>query len=708
MLPLGRAGPVALLDRIDGRRLPDDLELAARFLHVSPVWFKPLGTKTCHGRLAMTAAAEVKSESRAFDADVAKLLQLMVHSVYSDKDVFLRELISNAADACERLRYEAIAAPALLGDDPRPRVAIKIDAEARRVTVEDNGIGMSRDEMVEALGTIARSGTKAFVERIEASQGAQAAQGGQAGEGASLIGQFGVGFYSAFMVADRVDVISRRAGSGEAWLWSSDGKGTFTVAQASLDQAPARGTSVVLHLMEDAKDYTERFKIENIIRSQSGHVPVPISIVEKPGAEPAEIADGAALWAKPKSEISAADYTDFYRSVANLFDEPALTIHFRAEGRHEFTTLAFVPTSRPFDLYDPDRKGRIKLYVKRVFITDDAEILPRYLRFVRGLVDSADLPLNISREMIQQSPLLAAIKKSVTGRVLSELEKLAESDTGGYGKIWDSFGAVLKEGLYEDYERRDELLKLARFRTTASSEPRRSLKDYVAAMKPNQDAIYYVAGDELARIETSPHLEGFRARGVEVLLLADTVDSLWTSMAARYDGKLFRSVTKGAADLANIPLVDSKDESKPEASDAVAQFIAFAKLTLGEAVADVRASDRLTDSAVCLVASEHGPDRALEKLLAGSGHVVSAAKPILEINPRHSLVVALAGLGDDEKAFKEDAAHLLYDEARVLDGERPSDARSFSERLARVIGRGLPAGAAGPQIKTTPAEPPGS
>ena len=628
----------------------------------------------------MTTAADTKPESRAFEADVSRLLHLMVHSVYSDKDVFLRELISNAADACERLRYEAIAAPKLLGEDSKARITIAIDADAKRLTIEDNGIGMSHDEMVEALGTIARSGTKAFMERIEAKK---------AGEGATLIGQFGVGFYSAFMVAEKVDVVSRRAGSGEAWRWSSDGKGTYTVEPAATDDAPARGTRVILQIMEDAKSYTERFTIERIVKANSGHVPVPIAIVEKPGAEPDELADGAALWTKPRADIKPEDYTDFYRTVAGAFDEPALTVHFRAEGRHEFTALAFVPGTRPFDLYDAERKGRMKLYVKRVFITDDAEILPRYLRFVRGLVDSADLPLSLSREMIQSSPILGAIKKSVTGRVLADLEKLAESNAEAYGKIWDVFGAVLKEGIYEDYERRDTLLKLARFRTTASAEARRSLKDYVAALKPSQTAIYYIVGDDLARLEHSPQLEGFRARGIEILLLADMVDSMWVTSAPSFAGKKFRSVTQGAADLAEIPLLDAKDEAKPETNEAVSGFIAFVKLTLGDAVSDVRASDRLTDSAVCLVASEHGPDRALEKLLQGSGRVISAAKPILEINPRHSLVAALAALGDDEKSFKEDAAHLLYDEARVLDGERPNDAKGFSDRLARLITRGL-------------------
>jgi molecular chaperone HtpG len=632
----------------------------------------------------MTSTETSGPESHAFEADVAKLLHLMVHSVYSDKDIFLRELISNAADAWERLRYEAIATPALLADDPKPRITLTIDAEHRRLTIEDNGIGMSRDDMIEALGTIARSGTKAFMERIEAAQG---------GEGATLIGQFGVGFYSAFMAADRIDVVSRRAGSEEEWLWSSDGKGTFTVAPAPPGDAPARGTRVILHLMESAASYTERFKLEQLVKAQSGHVPVPIAIIEKPGAEAQEVADGAALWTKPKSDITAADYTDFYRGIAGQFDEPALTVHYRAEGRHEYTVLAFVPSTPPFDLFDPDRKGRIKLYVRRVFITDEVEIVSRYLRFVRGLVDSADLPLNVSREMIQESPLLAAIKRGVTSRILGDLEKLAENDTETYHKIWDAFGPVLKEGIYEDFERRDALLALARFKTTASANGWRSLKDYVGALKTNQTAIYYLAGTDLARLESSPHLEGFRARDIEVLLLSDPVDNFWVTSAPAFDGKPFKSVTQGAADLALIPLLDAKDEPAMATDASMTAFLTFAKATLGEAVSDVRASDRLTDSAVCLVANEAGPDRQLEKLLAGAGRLRPGAKPILEINPHHSLIAALAALGEDGLAFKEDAVHLLLDQAHLLDGEQPDDPRSFSDRLARVIGRGLPADA---------------
>jgi molecular chaperone HtpG len=603
---------------------------------------------------------------------------MMVHSVYSDKDVFLRELISNAADACERLRYEAISDPTLLADETKPQICITIDAERRQLTVEDNGIGMSRDEMVDALGTIARSGTKAFIEQ---------AQAAESGDGVTLIGQFGVGFYSAFMVADQVDVSSRRAGAKEAWRWSSDGKGTFTVTPVDESEAPSRGTRVTLHLTEDATGYTDRLKLEQMIKEQSGHVPVPIALVEKPGAAPTEIADGAALWTKPRGEISASEYADFYRSVAGQFDEPALTVHFRAEGRQEFTALLFVPQTRPFDLFEPDKKHQVKLYVRRVFITEDADLLPRYLRFVRGVVDSADLPLNISREMIQESPILAAIKKSITGRILSELEKLADKDAQAYGKIWEAFGPMFKEGIYDAADRRDTILGLSRFKTTAGSW--RSLKDYVGALKENQTSIYYLAGQDAARLEASPHLEGFRARGVEVLLLSDPVDSFWVTSGASFEGKPFKSVTQGAADLAAIPRLDASAEPSQDVSAGVAEFLSFLKTTLADLVSDVRSSERLTDSPVCLVASESGYDRQLEKILVGVGQLAGTSKPVLEVNPRHPLIVSLAALGEDDSEFKEDTARMLLDDARVLDGDRPSDALEFSKRLARIVERGL-------------------
>ncbi|WP_413991406.1 molecular chaperone HtpG [Labrys okinawensis] len=623
-------------------------------------------------------------QSRTFEADVAKLLQLMVHSVYSDKDVFLRELISNAADACEKLRYESLSNPALLGDEQKASIRITLDPDDRRISVEDNGIGMSSDEMIEALGTIARSGTRAFVERLESAA--------QQAEGSQLIGQFGVGFYSTFMVADKVEVFSRRAGSDVASLWSSDGKGSYSVAPAALEEAPARGTRVVLHLTEDAKSYAETFTIEQLIKAHSGHVPVPILLADKPDAEPRQVADGAALWTRPKADIPASDYTDFYRSLAGQFDDPALTVHFRAEGRQEYTMLAFVPGSRPFDLFDPQRKGRMKLYVRRVLITDEADLLPGYLRFVRGLIDSADLPLNVSREMIQESPLLSAIRKAVTGRVLSELDKLAANDAVAYAKVWENFGAVLKEGLYEDFERRDALLGLARFKTTTSAGEWRSLKEYVASLKENQTAIYYLAGDDAKRLETSPHLEGFRARGIEVLLLADPVDSFWVTSALGFDGKPFKSVTQGSADLAATPLADKAEEQAPEVSSAIAAFLAFAKTTLGDDVSDVRASERLTSSAVCLVAPDQGMDRRMEQILASAGRLDGAMqKPVLEINPRHALVGKLAAAREtgSDLAFVESATKLLLDEARILDGTVPSDPAGFAERLSQVLAKSL-------------------
>jgi molecular chaperone HtpG len=622
----------------------------------------------------MTTFDERQPEQHAFEADVSRLLHMMVHSVYSDKDVFLRELISNAADACEKLRYDSISQPQLSADGIQPGILVTLNEEALTLVVEDNGIGMSRSEMIDALGTIARSGTKAFMERLEAAK---------AGEKAELIGQFGVGFYSSFMVADKVDVISRRAGQEEAWKWSSDGKGSYDIVAADSVEAPTRGTRVVLHLMEDAKRYTNKWTVEKIIRDQSGHVPVPIRLVDKEAAEPSQISDGAALWTKQKSEISKQDYDDFYRGVSGQYDEPLTNVHFRAEGRHEYTTLAFVPGSQPFDLFDPDRKGRMKLYVKRVFITDDTELLPRYLRFVRGIVDTSDLPLNISREMIQESPVLTAIRKGVTSRILTALEKMADSETETFGIFWGLFGAIVKEGIYEDFERRPQLLKLARFHTTAVEGATRSLTEYVAAMKEGQSSIFYISGSNLEQLIGSPQLEGFRTKGIEVLLLTDSVDSFWPTNVPDFEGKVFKSVTEGLADLNDIAGEAGTDEQKQEASSEVAAFIDFARSALGQEVADVRVSGRLTESAVCLVASEHGPDRQLEKMLQGAGRLQTASKPVLEINAQSQLVRSIASM--DDHAFREDAAWLLLDEARILDGDKPANPRAFAERQARLF-----------------------
>ncbi len=626
------------------------------------------------------AATEGGTEKKAFQADVSRLLDLMVHSIYSERDVFLRELISNAADACEKLRYEAIAQPQLTSDGEGFVIRVAIDKDAKTLAVVDNGVGMARDDLDRALGTIASSGTKAFLDKI--GPGAEAESG-------NLIGQFGIGFYSAFMVADSVEVRTRRAGSDEAWRWTSDGKGDYAVAPLPLEEAPARGTHVTLHLNEAAAaEFLEPYRVERLVKEHSGAVAVPIELLEKPDGEARRLTDGAALWAKSKGDIKAEDYTEFYRALAAQYDEPALTIHYRAEGRHEYSVLAFVPGSKPFDLFDPQRKGRTKLYVRRVLITDEADLLPGWLRFVRAVVDTADLPLNVSREMVQSSPIFAAIRKGVTSRVLGDLTKMSDSDPDGFAKVWENFGAVLKEGLYEDPERRDGLFKLARFATTRHPDGGRTLAQYVADLRPNQTAVYYLVGDDIARLKTSPQLEGFRARGIEVLLLPDAVDAFWVSNAAGFDGKPFKSVTQGAADIKAVPLAEGGEET--EAKDVgpkVATLLAFMKQTLGDAVEDVRASDRLSESPACLIAPEFGPDRRLEKILAQHGKLGMQTKPVLEVNPGHPLVAALAErfAGEGERAVVEDSAWLLHDEARIMDGELPADAAAFAARLRRVM-----------------------
>ena len=427
----------------------------------------------------------------------------------------------------------------------------------------DNGIGMDRAELVENLGTIARSGTRAFLEGLK---------GGA--EGSALIGQFGVGFYSAFIVASSVEVTSRKAGSDEAWRWTSDGQGTFTVEPVALDAAPAQGTRVVLHLMDDAKSYAEQATIERVVHEYSAHVPIPILLQLGDGAAEKTLADGSALWRKPKAQVTDPEYAEFYGHVSHQYDEPALTIHYRAEGRNEYSVLLFVPSMKPFDLFDPERRGRIKLYVKRVFITDEAKILPGWLRFMRGVIDSEDLPLNLSREMLQKNPVLEAIGKGVTSRILADLDKLAHDDRERYEKVWDAFGPVIKEGLYEDAERRDAIYKIARFRTTTGGDTWRSLADYIAALRPNQTAIYYALGDDQKTILASPQLEGFARRGVEVLVLSDPVDAFWVRSALGYDGKPFQSVTQGATDLDTIPVAEGSETAEAAPESAVATLAA--------------------------------------------------------------------------------------------------------------------------------------
>jgi molecular chaperone HtpG len=623
------------------------------------------------------ADAQSAAKPKAFQAEVAKLLHLMVHSVYSEREVFLRELISNASDACDKLRYEALKNDKLMAEGGELRIDIALDKKAKTLTITDTGIGMDAKELTDNLGTIARSGTQAFMEQMEGAK-PKKAKDGEAGN-VHLIGQFGVGFYSAFMIAEKVDVVSRKAGAKKANIWSSDGAGTFTVEPYEGDDAPARGTSIRLHLRKDAKEFLEDVRLEHVVRTYSDHVSHPIYL------EGRQINSGSAIWARPKSDVSGEQHREFFGHVSGVYADPALTIHYKAEGRHEYSVLLYVPGEKPFDLFDPDRKGKQKLYVRRVYITDEAEMLPSYLRFVRGVIDSEDMPLNISREMLQDNPTVHAIRAAVTKRVLSELKKCAEKQPETYARIWDAFGPVIKEGLYEDMERRDALYEICRFRST-QSEGRQdvTLADYVSRLKENQTAIYYLTGEDAAKAEVSPQLEGYKARGVEVLLLTDPIDAFWVRTSLGFEGKPFRSVTQGAADLEQIPLADgSKDETK--ADDAkTAALLAALKTALGEKVQDVAKSARLTSSPVCIVAGMQGFDRTLEKYLARQqGHGAISA-PVLEVNPSHPLIAALAeraSRGDDVS----EAARLLLDQAMIVEGEAPDDVAGFAERMSRLM-----------------------
>jgi molecular chaperone HtpG len=612
--------------------------------------------------------------SQPFQAEVAELLHLMVHSVYSETDIFLRELISNASDACDKLRYEAIAAPELIADGAPPKIWIKPDKKANTLSVVDRGIGMDRQELIDNLGTIARSGTKSFLARLT-----------EAKDGANLIGQFGVGFYAAFMVAERIVVTSRRAGADQVWTWSASGGSGFEIAPASEEAASrvTRGTEIVLHLKKDAAKYLETYEIERIVRAWSDNIQFPIELVPEEG-EPRQINSASALWQRPKSELTTEDYKQAYQSIAGAFDEPAMTLHYRAEGRQSYAVMLFAPSTKPFDLFDQARKGKVRLYVRRVFIADDADLLPAYLRFIRGVIDSEDLPLNISREMLQNNPQLAQIRKAVTGRVIGELESLGDKEPETFAKIWDAFGPIIKEGIWEDFERREKLLALSRFTTTAGEM--RSLKQYVEDLKPNQTEIYYLVGDGVERLKSNPKLESAKARGIEVLLLIDPVDAFWTSAPLDFGGKPLKSLSQGDVDFGLIPLTEDETQDKKEEAAAAdeATTIAVIKDALGERVSDVRASQRLTSSASCLVASGEARDRALERLLAQHDKS-TIKKPVLEINLKHPLVAALTEAKDSAR----DLSFLLLEQAQILDGELPEDPAAFASRLNQLVLRGI-------------------
>lgn len=613
-----------------------------------------------------------------FQAEVTRLLHIVTHALYSQKEIFLRELISNASDACDKLRFAAQTEADLWAGDSDLKVVLTPDKAAGTLTVSDNGIGMSRDELVGNLGTIARSGTGEFAAKMT----------GDAAKDMALIGQFGVGFYSAFMVAEKVEVVSRKAGESQAWRWTSDGSGQFTIGEA---ERSARGTTIVLHLRKGEEEFLENLRLSHIVRTYSDHIALPV-VLEEGDGKSETLNSASALWARPKSEVTEDQYQSFYHHVSHAFDDPWLTLHARAEGKLDYSLLLFVPSSRPHDLFDPARKSALRLYVRRVFITDRCdELVPAWLRFLRGVVDSADLPLNVSREMLQHNPVLARIRQAISRRVLTELEKKAGKDAADYEKFWDAFGPVLKEGLYEDAEHREAILKLARFRSS-QRDGWVSLDDYIATMKDGQSAIYVINGEQIEQLKHSPQLEGFRAKGVEVLLLTDPVDDFWLSVVRDYAGKPLKSASRAGADLDGI--AGAADEKKPEDRPddaALGTLIAALKQILGGAVKDVRESKRLTDSAVCLSAAEGDMDMHLERLLRQHKQLDKASTRILEINPGHPLIKALAGRAQKAGAVDalEDAAHLLLDQARLVEGEPPADPLQFAQRLAKLMEKAI-------------------
>ncbi|HEX2114521.1 MAG TPA: molecular chaperone HtpG [Alphaproteobacteria bacterium] len=616
-------------------------------------------------------------EKRSFQAEVSRLLDIVAHSLYSDRRIFLRELISNASDACDRLRYEAITRPELTDDGANFRVTLSVNKAARTLTVADNGIGMNHDDLVENLGTIARSGTAAFVQNLT----------GDAKKDMALIGQFGVGFYSSFMVAERVEVTTRKAGETEAWRWVSDGNGEYTITPA---ERAGRGTEIVLHLRADADEFLDATALRATVRQYSDHIALPIVLL---GEKEETLNRASALWMRPRNEVTQEQHKEFYAHVAHSFDEPWLTLHWRAEGKIEYTSLLYIPSSPPFDLYHPDRKHGVKLYVKRVFISDRADdLLPRYLRFLRGVVDSEDLPLNVSREMLQHNPVLALIRAGVVKRVLQELEKKAKGDATDYASFWGNFGPVLKEGLYEDPEHRDTLLALARFRTTSKPDEWTSLADYVGRMKQGQETIFYIAGEDAKSLAASPQLEGYTKRGVEVLLLTDPIDEFWINAVGKYQDKPFKSVTRGGADLSKIPLPEGEAKKEEAAQPAdISALIALLRLSLKDEVKDVRASQRLTDSAVCLVADEHDLDIHIERLLRQHKQLDKQSKRILEVNPDHPLVKALAAEVPKPGSADRlgDIARLLLDQARITEGDPLPDPAGFARRMNAALVKAL-------------------
>ena len=605
------------------------------------------------------------AERREFQTEVRQLLHLMIHSLYSNKEIFLRELISNASDACDKLRFLAIDQPLLLGADELA-VELIADKAAGTLTIKDNGVGMSREEVVDNLGTIARSGTRKFLD----------AMSGDQKKDAGLIGQFGVGFYSAFIVANRVTVLSRRAGADEAVRWESDGQGEFTVEAAS---KPDRGTEVVLHLREDDREFLEPARLATLVRRYSDHIGLPIRLKKESGEFEA-LNQARAFWARPKSELKDEEYQGFYQHLTHDYQAPLAWAHHRVEGTLEYTSLLYLPARAGHELWDREQAGGVQLYVKRVFIMDKAaELLPAYLRFVRGLVDTADLPLNVSRELLQGNRTVEKIRGALVKRVLDLLDELATERPDDYARFWQLFGAVLKEGIVEDPANRERIAKLCRFHSTTQAEAARvSLDEYLARALPEQDKIYYLSAESLAAARHSPHLEGFRARGYEVLLLVDRIDEWLVTHLTEYAGKRLESVARASKDVESR--IETADQAQQES--AYREVLERVHKVLGERVETVRLSARLVESPSCLVAGEHALSRRLEELLRRSGEALPPSRPILELNPAHPLIERLKTA---EGEMLEDLAELLLGQAVLAEGAQLDDPAGFVRRLNKLI-----------------------
>ena len=627
-----------------------------------------------------TANNSAAPEKMAFQAEVKQLLQLMIHSLYSNKEIVLRELISNASDAADKLRFEALADGALYEDDSELKIRVAFDKEARTVSISDNGIGMSRDEVIANIGTIAKSGTKEFFNALTGDQA----------KDANLIGQFGVGFYSSFIIADKVTLITRRAGATDAVRWQSSGEGDYTLEAA---EKAARGTEIILHLRDGEDEFLSDWKLKTIIRKYSDHITLPIVMKKSEWKEGAEVATdddetvnrASALWARNKNDISEDEYKEFYKHVSHDFEAPLAWSHSRVEGNQEYISLLYIPTKAPFDLYDRERRHGIKLYVKRVFIMEDAEkLMPQYLRFVRGVIDSADLPLNVSREILQSSRDVDAIKAGSTKKILSLLEDLAENKTEDYATFYKEFGRVLKEGVGEDFANKDKIAALLRFASTHADTDAQvvSLKGYIARMQPEQEVIYYITADSFAAAQHSPHLEIFRKKGIEVLLMSDRVDEWLLGSLTDFEGKKLQSIAKGDLDLGKLES-DTEKEIHKKIEDEAKSLLERIKKTLGDQVKDVRVTHRLTDSPACLISDAEDLSGNLARMLKAAGQNTPETKPILEINPTHKLVKRLEA--ETSEAVFSDLSLVLFDQALLAEGGVLNDPASFVKRMNSLI-----------------------